>query len=120
MFFHACSIFLLSWSRQSDLADVTMPNSASQDTGSDCGLAGGNDESGAGDVSSLTVGLAAGPVQDVGEVARAGFSLALLPGSEEAVAEACWSDKEVCGDIHKYPAVLLKIKYRCTQSQDGG
>lgn len=38
-------------------------NSTSQDTGSDCGLAGGNNVSGAGNGASLTVGLAAGPVQ---------------------------------------------------------
>lgn len=40
-----------------------MTNSTSQDTGSDCGLAGGNNVSGAGNGASLTVGLAAGPVQ---------------------------------------------------------
>lgn len=53
-------------------------------------------------------------------VARAGFSLALLPGSEGAVEDVGLMRRCVHGDIHKCPIVLLKIKYRCTQSQDGG
>lgn len=53
-------------------------------------------------------------------VARAGLSLALLLGSEGAVEDVGLMRRCVHGDIRKYPTVLLKIKYRCTQSQDGG